>query len=212
MKSSLKKLLILSFVFLFIVSLTGCFPPSISVKEPIIYLYPTQKQQVSVKLTFNGQVTCTYPDYKDGWDVTAFPDGKIINNADGREYSYLFWEGESKVDDFDLTKGYVIKGEDTKEFLQDKLSEMGLTPKEYNEFIVYWLPVMQDNKYNLITFQNEKYEELAKLTISPKPDSILRVFMAFKPIQKPINIEAPVIKPYVRNGFTVVEWGGTEIK
>lgn len=52
---------------------------------------------------------------------------------------------------------------------------MGLTPKEYNEFIVYWLPQMQKNKYNYITFQNEAYTGSAVLNINPKSDSMLRV-------------------------------------
>jgi hypothetical protein len=209
MKISLKRFLIILCLFLIIIAFSGC---PMGCKKPVIYLYPTKEQQVSVKLNFDGKLTCTYPTYKNGWNVTAFPDGKIINNDDGKEYSYLYWEGETKDAKWDLSKGYVIKGEDTKDFLQEKLSQMGLTPKEYNEFIVYWLPLMQENKYNLITFQSEAYEKTATLEISPKPDSILRVFMAFKPIKRPINIKAPVIKPFERKGFTVVEWGGTEIK
>ena len=70
---------------------------------------------------------------------------------------------------------------------------------------------MANNNYNLITFQNEQYENLAKLDICPKPESLLRVFMVFKPLDKPITIDAPSVKPFVRKGFTVVEWGGTEI-
>ena len=88
---------------------------------------------------------------------------------------------------------------------------MGLTPREYNEFIVYWLPQMQNNAYNLITFQTDVYTKNAKLTITPKPDSMLRVFMAYKALEEPIEIGEPVIEPFVRQGFCVVEWGGAEI-
>jgi len=86
----------------------------------------------------------------------------------------------------DLTKGFVVRGEDTAIFLQQMLSRMGLTPKEYNEFIVYWYPQMKNNKYNLIHFAGEEYTDLAKLTITPKPDSILRVFMVYKPLEREI--------------------------
>lgn len=178
--------------------------------KPVIYLYPEEETEVSVKLDYDGELICTYPEYKNGWTVTAKPDGTLIN-ADGKEYSYLFWEGIADVD-YDLDKGYVVKGEDTAEFLQETLAEMGLTPREYNEFIVYWLPKMKDNRYNLITFQTDKYTECAKLDISPKPDSVLRVFMAYKPLEKPIEIEAPDIAKFERNGFTVVEWGATELE
>ncbi len=79
---------------------------------------------------------------------------------------------------------------------------------DYNEFIVYWLPLMQGNKYNLISFQGESYENAAKLDISPAPDSVLRVFMAWKPLEEPIAIQPQMLEPFVREDFTVVEWGG----
>jgi len=96
-------------------------------------------------------------------------------------------------------------------FLQETLSRLGLTPKEYNEFIVYWYPKMKDNTYNLIHFAEKEYTNIAPLTIIPKPDSLLRVFMVFKPLDKAVEVKPQEIKPFVRNGFTVVEWGGTEL-
>jgi hypothetical protein len=180
--------------------------------KPVIYLYPTVKQETTVKINYKGRLAFTYPEYKSGWDVFAYPDGKIINKSDNKEYSYLFWDGQTTFSGWDMSHGYVVKGSDTLEFLQQKLNEMGLTPREYNEFIVYWLPKMANNNYNLITFQKEAYENLAKLDICPKPESLLRVFMVFKPLEKAISIEAPSPKAFVRKGFTVVEWGGTEIE
>ncbi|MBZ9635224.1 hypothetical protein [Clostridium sp. FP1] len=210
MKTSNSKILIivLSFVLLL---LTGCEPPETKTEKPVIYLYPTSQQEVSVNLEYKGNLTCTYPEYKDGWKVTAKPDGTLTNLADNREYSYLYWEGISN-DKWDMSKGFVVKGSESEKFLQEKLEYLGLTPKEYNEFIVYWLPVMKEHKYNLITFAGEDYENIAKLTITPKPDSILRVMMVFKPLNKSIKIDEQELKPFVRNGFTVVEWGGTELK
>jgi len=180
--------------------------------KPVIYLYPERATRVRVNLNIvNGSLTCTYPAYHHGWDVTAFPDGHLINNADGRQYSYLYWEGTADVK-YDFTKGFVVKGSDTAAFLQGKLAEMGLLPNEYNEFIVYWLPLMQGNEYNLISFQDAAYTSTAPLNISPQPDSILRVFMAFKPLSQKIEIEEQVFPQFNRTGFTVVEWGGTEVK
>lgn len=106
----------------------------------------------------------------------------------------------------------MVAGKDTMNFLQETLAKLGLTPKEYNEFIVYWLPKMQNNKYNLITFAGKEYTDSAKLEIIPQPDALLRVFMAFKPLTNEIKIKAPEIRPFVRKGFTVVEWGGTELQ
>ena len=180
-------------------------------EKPVIYLYPEKETAVIVSLKLNGNLTCTYPNYGNGWNVTAYPDGTLISAADGKEYSYLFWEGTSNID-FDFSKGFVVKGADTERFLRQKLAYLGLTPKEYNDFIVYWLPQMQNNKYNLISFQNERYQENAKLEINPAPDSILRVFMAYKPLDHNATVEEEKLIPFERTGFTVVEWGGCEAK
>ncbi len=180
-------------------------------RKPVIYLYPEETTDISVELEYDGELTVTYPSYNDGWKVTAQPDGTLTNHADGREYSYLFWEGEG-YGEMDFSEGFVVKGEDIVAFLQEKLSAMGMTPREYNEFIVYWLPYMQDNAYNLISFQWENYDTSAKLNITPEPDNMLRVFMAFKALEEPVDIPEQELPTLQREGFTVVEWGGTEVR
>ncbi|MDD3365173.1 MAG: hypothetical protein PHZ03_09350 [Syntrophomonas sp.] len=187
-------------------------PEPAPLAKPVIYLYPTKQEAVSIKLNFSGQLTCTYPDYKNGWNVIAVPDGTLTNLDDNKQYPYLFWEGVSTEAKWDLSKGFVVAGKDTKDFLQEKLAFLGLTPKEYNEFIVYWLPVMKNNKYNLVTFAGREYEELAPLHITPNPDSVLRVFMVFKPLDRYMEVQPQELKSFERKGFTVVEWGGTELK
>lgn len=203
----LKSILLLSLIFgmSFLIS---CTNNAVS-EKPVIYLYPKEEQVIDVKLEYKGELTVTYPEYKDGWKVNAKPDGTLINIEDNREYSYLFWEGTSDLE-YDISEGFVVKSEDTVEFLQEKLEYMGLTPKEYNEFIVYWLPILQENKYNLIYFAGNEYYKYAKLNINPKPDSILRVMMIFKALDKPIKIKEQKLEQFKREGFTVVEWGGTK--
>ncbi len=179
--------------------------------KPVIYLYPEKETEVSVSLELGGALTCTYPAYKNGWEVIAEPDGTLINKDDGREYSYLYWEGIGESS-WNMSKGFVVNGTDTIQFLQEKLEYLGLTPKELNEFIVYWLPHMQNNKYNLITFQTDIYENSAKLNVSPKPDSILRIFMVYKALDEFAEVQEPVLDTFERNGFAVIEWGGAELK
>lgn len=183
--------------------------------KPVIYLYPTEKTDIKVQLDFNGKIVADYPAYdslKKGWQVEAYPDGHLLNKADNQEYSYLFWEGapQSPID-WNISEGFVVPGWETREFLQQTLLKMGLTQKEYNEFIVYWYPLMKDNNYNLIHFAGSEYSKNAELTITPKPDSMLRVFMVFKPLDKKIEINPQNIEPFERKGFAVIEWGGTKI-
>jgi hypothetical protein len=178
--------------------------------KPVIYLYPETEMDVSVNLQLTGHFTFTYPQYNNGWKVTARPDGTILSA--GKEYSYLFWEGIFTDFDSDFKEGFVVKGSESTEFLQQVLSKMGLTPKEYNEFIVYWAPKMQENEYNKVYFAKEEYEEAAKLTISPTPDSILRVFMVYEKAEEGTVLPPQKIEPFERKGFTVVEWGGRLIE
>lgn len=210
---SLKKVLIAVVIIMAFVLFSFYLIQSTQVqtKKPVIYLYPTEEQRVSVELEYQGEFTCTYPNYDNGWDVIAHPDGTIINLKDQREYSYLYWEGISEIN-YDMSKGFVVKGEETEEFLKDKLEFLGLTPREYNEFIVYWLPLMQENEYNLITFVGKEYDDLAKLKITPQPDSILRVMMAYKPLKYPVIVEEQELETFERKGFSVIEWGGVEVK
>lgn len=186
-------------------------PPGAAAK-PVIYLYPEEEMDVSVTLAIEGELTSTWPKYNEakGWQVTARPDGTIIDQ-DGYEYSYLFWEAEL-FQELDFSEGFVVSGEDSAEFLREKLSYIGLTPEEYNEFIVYWAPVLEENPYNLISFQWENYQEAAKLQITPSPDNILRVYMAYQPLEKPIELPEQELPILEREGFTVVEWGGCLLK
>ncbi len=187
------------------------YPPGVD--KPVIYLYPEEDTECSVKVTMkNGELTCTYPEHgKDGWqNFTARPDGTLVF-PDGKEYYCLYWEAVSPIE-FDFTKGFCVSGSDTAEFFDKILPQTGLNAREANEFIIYWLPILQKNPYNLISFQTDAYTSTAELEITPTPDSLLRVYMAAKALDAPVEIEAQTFEGFVRNGFTVVEWGGSIVK
>lgn len=199
------------FLILFILLLlTGCrrLPAP---EKPVIYLYPEEEMTVEVKLDFSGSLTSTYPAYKDCWKVIAQPDGSLTDPETGKEYYCLFWEGIANAD-YTITSGFVVAGKDTEAFLEEALAQLGLNPREANEFIIYWLPRMEHNAWNLISFDTSVYQENATLTVSPAPDSLLRVFMTWQALDAPIQIAAQILPTFERTGFTVVEWGGAEIK
>ena len=75
----------------------------------------------------------------------------------------------------------------------------------------WWKKFVQENPYNVISFQTAAYTDTAKLDISPAPDSVLRVFMAYYPSETEIDIPAQIFEPFTREGFTVVEWGGSPV-
>lgn len=183
------------------------------IDKPVIYLYPEKETDVHVELELTeSELSTTYPRYNNGWDVTAYPDGRLINKSDGTHHRYLFWDSVNSRTAFEMSRGFCVSGEDTESFLREKLTYMGLTEDEMNEFIVYWLPRMEHNAYNLITFQGKAYTDSAKLSITPEPDSLCRIFMAYMPLERAVEIEPQQLDTFERKGFAVVEWGGTELK
>lgn len=181
------------------------------IAKPVIYLYPEKDMIVNVELDFNGRLTHTYPKYDKGWMVYAKSDGTLYDK-DGNEYYALYWEGHEK-EPFKIDEGFVIEGAKTTEFLEDALATLGLNRREANEFIIYWLPQMENNPYNLIHFSTEQYEEMAELKIMPEPETVIRVMMVFQPLTDIIEIPKQDLSKMKkkRNGFTVVEWGGKKL-
>lgn len=177
--------------------------------KPVVYLYPEAETDVYVNLDLDGALTCTYPKYKNGWRVKASPNG-VLTDENGTEYNYLYWEGETNAR-FDFSKGFCVKGGDTAAFLETALEKLGLNRREANEFIVFWLPLMEQNPYNVISFQADCYTQAAKLEVEPAPDTVIRVFMAWQKSDAFVEIAEQVLTAPERRGFTVVEWGGTEI-
>ena len=177
--------------------------------KPVIYLYPEETTQVEVQLELQGQLTCTYPSYQEGWSVTAAPDGTLTDSR-GQVYNYLYWEGETNAR-WDMETGFCVAGADTAAFLEDSLEKLGLNRREANEFIVYWLPLMEQNPYNIISFQTDAYTQAAQLQVAPAPDTVIRVFIAWQPAESYVNLKAQELTAPERTGFTVVEWGGTQI-
>jgi hypothetical protein len=179
--------------------------------KPVIYLYPETPTEVSVSLTLSGRLTCTYPDYEADWKgFTAHPDG-TLTFPNGKEYYCLYWEG-MQATEWDFSRGFCVKGEDTAAFLEWALAEQGLTAREANEFIIYWLPLMQENPYNVISFQTEAYTSTAVLDVTPTPDSTIRIMMAYYPSDEAVEILPQHFETPVREGFTVVEWGGSRVE
>lgn len=180
--------------------------------KPIIYLYPTSETAVTVNVSNPEKFTHTYPKYDGEWQVIAKPNGDLVDLKTGRNLYALYWEGKNDVKP-NLKEGFVVKGEDTISFLEEKLAILGLTEREANEFIIYWLPKLENNKFNFIRFQSlEEINQNMPLNITPNPDTLIRVMMEYKPLNNKMDVKEQELVTPQREGFVVVEWGGTEIK
>jgi hypothetical protein len=184
------------------------------VKEhaPVIYLYSDSDEYIDVKLELNGELTSTYPLYgNDGWTVKASRDG-VLTDRNGDNYRFLFWEADLDME-YDLSKGFCVRGADTEEFFDEVLPQLGLNETEVADFKAFWLPLMVKNPYNVITFQTKAYTDSAKLVLSVDPDVEIRVNMLWYATDEFVDIEPqdlsgmnpPLDK---RHGTVVSEWGG----
>lgn len=204
-----KKKILISFILGFVfLAISGILQTTKTFK-PVIYIYPEEDNtEISVTLSNPSKVTCSYPEYNDGWQVIADKDGTIRAYGKDREYYSLYWEG--LIHAKEMKDGFVVKGEDTAEFLEEKLAILGLTDKEAEEFIIYWLPKLEGNKYNLIRFLSmEELNEEMELKVSPEPETLIRIQMQYKPLASYQEIPEQKLTPVERKGFTVVEWGGS---
>ncbi len=175
--------------------------------KPVLYLYPEEKTDITVNFEKEENLTTTYPKFKDEWKVTAYPNGDLYDE-NGKYYYGLYWEEDSnhKVD---FQEGFYVSKENAISFLEEKLSIIGLNAKERNEFIMYWLPILEKNEHNLVYFElTEERDSFNKLEISPKPDSLLRMAIHVKKVDKKTNIKEQKLTSFERTGFTAVEWGG----
>ena len=185
----------------------------IPVDKPMIYLYPKSTLDLNIKLGNPDMLTSSYPKYTDGWNVVAYPNGDLLDKDSGKKLYALYWEGRRKASSQDTTTGFMVKGEDSAEFLEKKLKILGLNYKEAEEFIVYWLPKLESHKYNYIYFATEEeIEAEMPLKFSVKPDTFIRIRMIFEGLDEYREVKEQTLMPASeRNGFTVVEWGGTDL-
>lgn len=177
--------------------------------KPAIYLYPEKTSQISVKVNPVGPFTYTDPLYPtSGWDVTAFPDGKIISNS--KEFPYLYYEAD--IPSILIPKpetGYVINGSNLQVFLNDLLPKMGLNNKETQEMADYWADSLPKSPYYFVGIIPEKVlDSIAPLDIRPKPATTIRVALYFEALNTFEKVTAPTLISKERMGFSVVEWGG----
>jgi len=187
--------------------------------KPVIYLYSSTPKLVNIALTVKGELTFSYPAYAESWNVRVNKDG-VFNSETNKKYPYLFWEGE--INNLNYTKenneivGEIVETDTIIPFLENKLNQLGLNRKEQTDFITFWAPKIKKENYAFIQFlvDDEYSSEIAGITINPTPESMRRIYLLFTPFkEKPtFKTTAQIIKPFNRNGFTVIEWGGSELE
>lgn len=180
-------------------------PPLVCYK-PIIYLYPTKALDLTLKFEDPSRLITTYPKYNDGWQMHVDVDSTIT--IDNRSYYALFFDEKANYLS-SFTEGFYVEKEDAYKFLEAALDQMGFNYKEANEFMMFWLPILEQNEKSLVYFeQTEERNNECPLIITEDVDTYLRVIIHIKQVDSFVDIKPQELEHVERSGFTLVEWGG----
>lgn len=193
----------------------------IEVEKPVIYVYGEEGTVLSIELKPEGEMVFSYPEYKDGWNLSIAANG-LLKLASGTEVPYLFWEASSdnlisRMKGIDTPYDYWINADSSVSFLENTLDAFSLTSTERTDFITYWAPRMEKHAYLHVSFYLDQNctDLIGNLTVQPVPEEMRRVYMVFYPVSaEQVNSTGEYRYPETlnRQGLTVVEWGGSEIK
>jgi len=177
--------------------------------KPVIYLYPAKNTNVSVKV--GATITKSDPTYgTNGWqNVLAHPNGQLTYQ--NRVYSSLFWEGYGLGAYPQITNGTIVPTDQAIKTVRLQLAEQGFKTTEINDFMAFWGPKLAsvDKPYiRLSWLDTGQMNGLAPLNISPRPQTLIRTFLDFEGLNQPYSLAPEQFSAPVRQGFTVVEWGG----
>jgi len=174
-------------------------------RKPNLYLYPTERQAISVKLDFphGGRILESVPSYGSGWFVQVEPSG-LINGL----YRYLFYEAQVP-DRYQYSEGWVVQGDSLARFFNHVLQQAGFTEAEIRDFTQYWMPLLDSKEqYEIYPQERWKLDELVPFEVSPAPDSILRFALVIQTVRSvPPVLSEPRLAQVSRTGFVLAEWG-----
>lgn len=187
----------------------------IMVRKPVIYLYPKEELNAHVTIDPAGELFFTYPEYNNGWDIVAAPSGEL--KIDGQMIDYLFWEAQMDLSVNTSTEGVVLPKYKVQHHITEVLDKFGLNDNEKADFLTYWVPeILQSNTDNIeIQFLFNQYcTVFGDLKVEPAPDHIGRIYLLWAPTEKAISdtVSTDHIPTLDRSGFTVIEWGGAELR
>jgi len=189
--------------------------------KPAVYLYPPVKTLVNVKVFPDGYLTYVDPPYDPvkGWTVEAYPDGSLYEAVSSQsfavsKYGYLYYE--SKIHDESVkkpTQGWVVRYGELESLYREILPKLGLNGIQSRDFIEYWEKALPEAPYYFVGIvDQENVDQIERLEITPKPDSINRVRIYFERLDSFKEVEEPTLPTITSkssgNEFKVVEWGG----
>jgi len=191
--------------------------------KPLVYIYDKDSQNMSLKLDTikDSEFTKLIPDFqeKNTWNFSTKNNKVFFWNT---SYDYLYYA--IKVPNYTHNEdGWIIQWSQAQDFFEDKLSYMWFNQQEQTDFIEYWTPTYEKNKYYFVSFKfNQELDTFVKLEFSQKPNSIFRVLLDSYEIDDKLQVpskfwyentwelfDTQLLETYTRTGkYDVFEWGG----
>ena len=170
--------------------------------------------EVTVTLDFDGTLTSTYPDYGDGWTVTARPGRHPAHRFRGHGpgvTTACSGRGLSEAE-YDFSCGFCVAGGGHCGLPGGRPYRLGLTEREADEFIHSNGPPKSWKATPTIcsSFQTDAYTNSAALTIDPAPDTRSGVPGVEGPRTAPVEVggaQKRTDRAGARWASTAVEWG-----
>ncbi|MBI5614265.1 hypothetical protein HY947_05045 [Candidatus Gottesmanbacteria bacterium] len=177
--------------------------------KPAIYLYPKYTMPVNVTIHPQGIVFNTDELYNPdifGWKIIAKPNGTITQENETRDSLYYEAMIKPKIPD----RGYIVSQSHLMKSLSDYSLRLGLSQNENQAFLAFWKPKIPSAPfYQLSHLSRKEINSLYPLSMSPEPDTLIRVEIYIKPLAQYSHIEPPIFEQVpLRHGFAAVEWGG----
>lgn len=192
------------------------------VLKPVIYASSEVPLDLKIKVKPTADFVFTYPQLpaNNTWDVHL--ENEQFITQDGQKFPYLFWESK-RSESWRLLKnevsafyGSIVSKDQIVSFLDSTLSLVGFNFREKTDFITFWAPRMMQNEYNFVQFfVQETCDQIATYEFEPTPDSFNRFYMAYAgydSFPSYLKTEKQFLKPFIRTGFQILEWGGSEFQ
>ena len=186
-------------------------PEDTNAYKPNIYFYNDEDIDISVSFGKDNLLKKTIPDYRNGWSFSLIDN---VINMDGQQYSYLFYESLTNPKLFNYDSAFVISRENRADTFREILTAYNFNEQEIEDFVEFWTVKLDPNKVYLMFAEGTELVDVAMpINVDPVPNSITRIWFAFTSTQAAevlnpdFNLN-PVIEPVVRDGYTMVEWGG----
>lgn len=183
---------------------------SLTMSSPLVYLYNTKSEPVSVKVkspVISGAVKLGSDGF---WNVITSPDG-TFTSQDGKKHKFIPYEF-LRYDFKRPVKGFVVEKEKLEEYLKTDLwKKLGLTDSEISDYWMDTKPRVKPSPYYFVSLiDRAEIERVLPMETSPKPDTIIRNMTYILPLNKPFTpkpLDQEKLNAPKREGFTLLENG-----